>query len=265
MSVSNLKTTHRIMKEGTRVLVTGASGDIGSALVKALCPYSCKIGFHCRNQSVSPVPEEILLHAQSGGSTIKALSRSFSKSNDSISIVEEFCSIWDGIDALVQLHGDAFSRDFKILSDKDWDDTLHTNLTSPFFLSRTAMNAMSENANGGRIVLTSTASAKHGGGIDTLPYGVAKAGVESLVKSLAKVGAHDKILVNGIAPGFIDTSFHKKRLERSQEQLEKRKRIIPLNRAGTPEEVAHTILFLLSPTSGFITGQTIEISGGDWL
>jgi 3-oxoacyl-[acyl-carrier protein] reductase len=265
MSVNSLKTINRSVAEGSRILVTGASGGIGGALVKALCPYSCKIGFHSRSLIDSAIPKEILRHAEANGTTIKPLNGSFTKSTDSIKIVKEFCSLWEGIDALVQLHGNACSKDLEFLSDKDWDETLHTNLTSPFFLSRTAMSAMAQNANGGRIILTSTASAKHGGGIDTLPYGVAKAGVECMVKSLAKVGANDNILVNAIAPGFIDTSFHTKRLGRSPEQLEKRKKIVPLNRAGTVEEVAQTVLFLLSSASSFVTGQTIEISGGDWL
>ena len=72
------------------------------------------------------------------------------------------------------------------------------------------------------------------------------------------------ILVNAIAPGFMDTTFHTHRLKKSEKQLAERKKMIPLNRAGTPNEVAQTILFLLSQASTFITGQTIEISG-DWL
>ena len=73
-----------------------------------------------------------------------------------------------GIDALVQLHGDASSRQIDELSDSDWHDTLHTNLVVPFPFKNCYEN-MNENSHGGRIVLTSTASAKHGGGSDTIP------------------------------------------------------------------------------------------------
>ncbi len=246
--------------EGCRILITGASGGIGTALVKILPPLGCRIGYHVRDFSKGNSAFESI-----SGNNIMILQKEFSDSKDSIRLVEEFCSIWGGIDALVQLHGDASSRQIDELSDSDWQDTLHTNLVSPFFLSRTAMKIMNKNTHGGRVVLTSTASAKHGGGSDTIPYGVAKAGIECLVKSLAKEGAPNNILVNAIAPGFIDTTFHTNRLKKSEKQITTRKKMIPLNRAGTPNEVAQTILFLLSQASTFITGQTIEISGGDWL
>ena len=249
-----------MMIEGCRTLITGASGGIGTALIKILSVLDCRIGYHVRDSSrVNSDLKSI------SGNNISILQKEFSCSKDSIDLVEEFCSVWGGIDALVQLHGDASSRQIDELSDSDWQDTLHTNLVSPFFLSRTAMKIMNGNSHGGRIVLTSTASAKHGGGSDTIPYGVAKAGIECLVKSLAKEGAANNILVNAIAPGFIDTTFHTHRLKKSEKQLAERKKMIPLNRAGTPNEVAQTILFLLSQASTFITGQTIEISGGDWL
>ena len=111
----------------------------------------------------------------------------------------------------------------------------------------------------------STASAAHGGGQDTLAYGVAKAGIECLIKGLAKGGAAHNILVNALAPGFIDTRFHKYNLGRSKELMNQRARLVPLKRAGRPEDVAHMAEFLLSEGGNFITGEVITISGGDWL
>ena len=132
-----------------------------------------------------------------------------------------------GIDALVQLHGDASSRQIDELSDSDWQDTFHTNLVSPFFLSRTAMKIMNENSHGGRIVLT--VQPQQNMEVDRY-YSVrsSKSGIECLVKSLAKEGAANNILVNAIAPGFIDTTFHTHRLKKSEKQLAERKKMIPL-------------------------------------
>ena len=262
MSKDNLNGTNNLIPTGSRILVTGASGGIGEALVKLLCNFSCKIGFHSMR---SAIPENLVRYAETNGTLLEKISGNFLNSSDSHDAIHRFCSLWGGIDALVQLHGDANSKQFYDLKDKDWDEALKINLISPFFLAQTAMKEMRNNSAGGRIVLTSTASAKHGGGINTIPYGTAKAGIECLVKMLAKIGAKDNILVNAVAPGFINTSFHSKRLGKNSEQIEKRKKLIPLGRAGTSEEVARSIVFLLSQSSTFITGETMTISGGDRL
>lgn len=232
--------------------------------MKMLCLSGARIGYHSREPNKASVPQELRSLAEEHGASIELVSGAFPDSKGCSETVEGFCSRWGGIDAFVQLHGDASSKSIDSLSDDDWQHALQTNLISPFFLARSAMEFMIRQ-HGGRIVLTSTASAKHGGGADTIPYGTAKAGVECVVKALAKSGASDNILVNAIAPGFIDTSFHSKRLGRSPAQLSKRQDLVPLKRAGTAEEVAATILFLLSPAASFITGQTLEVSGGDWL
>ena len=264
MSAKQLKPEPAITPS-SRILVTGASCGIGQVLVKLLCLSSCRIGYHAQSPASTEVPKDILALAQQHGAKIKTLSGNLATSDICVDLIHRFNDFWDGIDALVQLHGDAHSIPINELSDDDWNDAIRINLTSPFFLAREATNLMRRQGRGGRITLTSTASAKHGGGSDTLPYGVAKAGIECLVKALAKDGAPDNILINAIAPGFIETSFHTQRLGRSHAQLEKRKMLVPLQRAGSPEEVAQTIIFLLSSASSFITGQTIEISGGDWL
>ena len=118
---------------------------------------------------------------------------------------------------------------------------------------------------GGRIVLMSTASASHGGGMTSLAYGAAKAGIECVVKGLARDCAKYNILVNAIAPGLFITKFHTEKMKRTTEQLEERTKLIPLKRAGTLEEFAGTVLFLLSDSASYITGQIIAVSGGDWL
>ena len=118
---------------------------------------------------------------------------------------------------------------------------------------------------GGKIILISTASAKYGGGKTSLAYGVAKAGIECLTKGLAREGAPYDILVNCICPGFINTQFHTKRMKRTPEELERRAKLVPLKRAGEPIDIAGMILYLLSESGSYITGETISISGGDWL
>jgi 3-oxoacyl-[acyl-carrier protein] reductase len=98
-----------------------------------------------------------------------------------------------------------------------------------------------------------------------MAYGVARAGIECLTKGLAREGAPYNILVNCVAPGFIDTKFQTTDAGKTKEEYERRMKLVPLKRAGRPEEVATVILYLLSDWSSFITGECIAVSGGDWL
>jgi 3-oxoacyl-[acyl-carrier protein] reductase len=98
-----------------------------------------------------------------------------------------------------------------------------------------------------------------------MAYGIAKAGVECLVKGLAKEGARHNILVNGIAPGFIRTRFHTIRMKRTARDLERRAALVPLRRAGKPDDVATLIVYLLSDWNAYVTGQCIAVSGGVFL
>lgn len=137
------------------------------------------------------------------------------------------------------------------------------NLSGPFFLAQRAMTYMKKA--GGRVIFTSTASARHGGGANSIAYGVAKAGIECLTKALARDGAPHNILVNAVAPGFIATAFHEKRMGRDRDALRARARMNPLKRAGSPADVASIIVYLLSPGASFLTGECIAVSGGDFL
>jgi NAD(P)-dependent dehydrogenase (short-subunit alcohol dehydrogenase family) len=82
---------------------------------------------------------------------------------------------------------------------------------------------------------------------------------------LARDGAAHDILVNAVAPGFIETKFHTQVMGRSPEDLKKRAELVPLKRAGRPDDVARMIVYLLSPGGDYITGQCLAVSGGDWL
>ena len=120
-------------------------------------------------------------------------------------------------------------------------------------------------AKGGRIILNGTESALHGGSAMSFPYAVAKRGTECLVEGLAREGAPDGILVNGIRLGCIRSGFHERWHKKTDADMAERISLIPLKRAGEPEEAAALIAFLLSGWAGFITGQMIPLTGGDWL
>lgn len=234
-----------------RVLVVGASGGIGRAVVAALLKAGAsKVGAHHNRGKALPA-----------SARAKAFKADLSRAEAAAGLVADFSKWAGGIDALVVLSGGATPALSAKVTPEEWRADLELNLTTPFFLAREAMKRMRA---GGRVVLCSTASAAHGGGPDTLAYGAAKAALECVVKGLARDGAPRGIRVNAVAPGFIKTGFHE-RLGRSAERVAARAKLVPMGRAGTAAEAAAAVLFLASPASSYVTGHCLAVSGGDYL
>jgi NAD(P)-dependent dehydrogenase (short-subunit alcohol dehydrogenase family) len=248
------------MFEGKNILIVGASGDLGFCMAELLSHYKVKIGAHyCQcKEKLQDIEGEYNL------AEVKLLTGSIVDKNASQKLINEFVEWAGGIDYLIQLSG-TINRpgQWDDLNQEDWDKDIAINLAGPFFLAQEAMKHMKKN--GGKIVLCSTASASHGGGITSMAYGAAKAGIECVTKGFAKIGGKHNVCVNAVAPGFISTKFHTEKMKRSEQELAERANLVPLGRAGTPEDVAKTIRFLLSPAGDYVTGEVIAISGGDWI
>ncbi|HNM47289.1 MAG TPA: 3-oxoacyl-ACP reductase FabG, partial [Candidatus Sumerlaeota bacterium] len=143
------------------------------------------------------------------------------------------------------------------MKEEDWDDVLRVNLKSAFLLSKAVSRPMMK-ARWGRIInITSIVGVM--GNPGQANYCAAKAGMIGLTKSLAKEFASRNILVNAIAPGFIETSMtHGLPDDLKTKMLEQ----IPLSRFGAPADIAGPVLFLCSDASAYITGSVIEVAGG---
>lgn len=243
--------------KGKKILVVGASSDIAVDLNRVLYQSGATIGLHYNKNAAA-------LSGYKEDNRLKKFQKNLTSSKTCFKLIDDFVNWANGIDYLVQLSGD-INRPvhWRDITEDDWAYDLGINLVMPFFLAqRTAMHLRQK---GGRIILMSTASASHGGGAMSLAYGTAKVGIECIVKRLAMDCAKHNILVNAIAPGFVKTKFHTEKMKRTEEQLKQRVELIPLKRQGTTKEIAETIIFLLSGGASYITGQTIAISGGDWL
>ncbi|MBW1740214.1 MAG: SDR family oxidoreductase [Deltaproteobacteria bacterium] len=250
------------VKKGKRGLIIGASGDIGFAVLTLLRESDVKIGAHYFTNKKRL--EALRSKSAKEESKLKLFQGNITEKKEAHGVVDSFVQWAGGIDFLVQLCGDIRRIvDWEELTEEDWIYDLRANLIGPFFLAQKAFQYMKKT--GGKIVLTSTASAAHGGGKKTMAYGAAKASVECLTKGLAREGAKYNILVNAISPGFIDTKMQVEKMKKSEQERRKRAELVRLKRAGNVWEVAGVIGFLLSEYGNFITGEVISISGGDWL
>ncbi len=241
---------------GSRVLITGASGGLGQALVRMLLEGSdCVIGAHGADNR-NPSDDERVIH----------LTRTFENEADCTNLVEEFRDKAGGIAALVVLSGGIhFSGHWMDMPADNWEKDIAVNLNQPFYLARAAMRQMKDQDTGGRILLTGTESALHGGSGQSFPYAIAKRGTECMVQGLAREGAAENILVNGVRLGFIASGFHERWHGKTEKDMKERADMVPLKRGGHPDEAAALMVYLLSGWAGFITGQMIPLTGGDWL
>ncbi|KAA2212489.1 SDR family NAD(P)-dependent oxidoreductase [Teichococcus oryzae] len=146
------------------------------------------------------------------------------------------------------------------MDDAVLDSVLRVNLMGPLFCCRAFLRQRLKQGGGGRIVTISSV-AQHLPTPESAPYGMSKAGLGSLCRSLSREVAEHGITVNNVAPGMIETAMTQERID-DPEAREKSFAAIPLHRAGQPEEVAKVALFLASDDAAYVTGQTWVIDGG---
>lgn len=238
------------------ILITGASGAIGSAVANILNSQDRCLGLHGKSR----LPE--LSCAKN--KNIYKFKSDLKNKEECYEMVDNFVDKAGGIKGLVQAHGNICKPcHWEKLTTENWNADLFDNLLNTFYIVQRSIYHMKSEGSGS-IVLMSTASAPHGGGTDSLAYGVAKAGIDCITKRFAKDLGKYGIKVNAVAPGFIETEFHTKRMNRTLEQLSNRSKSIPLSRAGTANEVAKVMVSLLDDEN-FINGQIITIDGGDFI
>ncbi len=146
------------------------------------------------------------------------------------------------------------------LEDADLERILRVDLMGPLFCCREFIRSRKRQGGGGRIVNVSSV-AQHLPTPESAPYGMAKAGLGSLARSLARELAEHRINVNNVAPGLIQTPMTQARLDDPQKREASFEKI-PWHRAGRPEEIARLILFLASDDGDYVTGQTWTMDGG---
>jgi NAD(P)-dependent dehydrogenase (short-subunit alcohol dehydrogenase family) len=178
-------------------------------------------------------------------------------------LVAEAQKAFGSLDVLVQTAAVLVRRAsvFEV-SEADWDIQHDINLKSSFFLAQAAARAMREQGRGGRIINFTSQGWMSGGFGGSVAYAASKGGIVSMTRGLARSLARDKITVNAVSPGAADTAMMRSGM--NEEQLQAQVSQIPLGYMAHPSQLAGSVLFLASDAADYITGATINVSGG-WL
>ena len=236
-----------------RVLVTGSSRGIGRAIAVRLGADGYHIVIHCRSQREQAESVKVLIEQAGGSADILQFD------------VADRCLASAALEADMEQNGAYYgvvcnagiARDnaFPAMSGEDWDAVIHTNLDAFYNVLNPVIMPMVRRRAPGRIVTLSSVSGLMGNR-GQVNYSAAKAGIIGATKALAVERAKRNLTVNCVAPGLINTEML------DEAPVEEALKMIPMRRAGEPEEVASLVSYLLSDQAGYITRQVISVNGG---
>ncbi len=250
-----------ISLENQVALITGGSRGIGAAVVRLFAKAGANVVFSYR-RAVRQARE--LVATCGGPDRTLAVRADVAKMADAKRLVQTTVQRFGRLDILVANAGiwNLAPLPIEKMTERDWDEMIAVDLKGVYSVIHHAVPPMKRQG-GGRIIVVSSTAGQRGEAFHT-HYGAAKGGLISLVKGLSTELAPHHILVNCVAPGWIETDMARpvlkdRRLRRAAIN------VIPLRRFGSPEEVAMPILFLASSLATYMTGEVVNVNGGNVL
>ena len=239
--------------KGKKILVTGATGGIGGDIVRKFLSLNATVlGTGTNLEKLNSLKEK----------NPKLITEQFdiSKHDKIDEFIDKVFSSLGGLDILINNAGITKDNLSLRMKSEEWQKVIDINLSSTFYLCKSAIKKMLKNKFGRIVNITSIVG--HTGNIGQANYSASKAGVVSMSKSLAIEYAKKNITINCVSPGFIKTNMTDKISDQFKAELLSR---IPMNRLGSGEDISNTVAFLSSEASSYITGETIHVNGGMYM
>ncbi len=237
------------------MLVTGASRGIGAAIARAAgaAGYSVIVNYSASEDAAEALAADI-------GNDSIAIRADVSDEHAILAMFEAVDTRFGRLDVLVNNAG--IAGGYGTLDTYTVEALEHlwaVNLTGPFVCAREAANRMRVDGRGGSIINISSKAAVLGGPNEWVHYAASKGGIDTMTTGLAKELATHNIRVNAVRPGLIESDFH---LYAAPGRVERMTPTVPMQRAGTPAEVAEAVVWLASPAASYVTGAFIDVTGG---
>ncbi|MGH7819131.1 MAG: SDR family NAD(P)-dependent oxidoreductase [Candidatus Binatia bacterium] len=244
--------------DGKTVLVTGASTGIGAEVARRFALEGARVAVHYL--SSEKAAEDVVAGITAAGGEAMLVRADVASKHDVTRMVGAVVEQFGALDVLVNNAGSPVVRStIEELREEDWDRAIAVNLKSVFLCSQSVIPIMRQRGRG-RIVNVTSVVARTGE--SSAHYAAAKGGANTLTRALARELAPHGIAVNAVSPGLVDTPMHGKFTTDVQAIFERVVPKIPLGRAGRSQDVASWVLFLASEQAAFVTGQVIEVNGG---
>jgi len=236
------------------VLVTGASRGIGQGIALTLGAAGATIiGTATTAKGANAISKQFLKHKINGQGMILNVT----DDNNIAELMKYINEKYDTVDILINNAGITRDNILVRMKQEEWDEIISTNLASVFKMSKSVLRGMMKKKAGRIVSITSVVGAMGNSGQTN--YAAAKAGIMGFTKSLAREVGSRGITVNTIAPGFIQTDMTDTLPDEQKKALTSQ---IPMARLGTIDEIAQTVLFLVSEGGSYITAQTLHVNGG---
>ena len=244
--------------ENKTAIVTGGSKGLGKGIAQVFAAEGANVLIVARNSSDG---EEVVRGITLNGGTASFLSADVSSKSDVQSVAKTAIDRYGTIDVLECNAGIFPSSNLEEMHEEEWDRVNSVNLKSVFLCVKECLQEMKKNETG-RVLLTSSITGPITGYPGWAHYGATKAGMLGFMRTAAIELAASNITINAVLPGNIMTEGLD---DLGQDYLQSMIDAIPMGKLGTPEDVAHAMLFLSSEEANFITGQTLVVDGGQTL